>query len=96
MIGETNSQAGTSTAVDDALTEWVRQHPDPNSPTISMLGRTYSPRRLLDEVREETPLGQRFVRFLTRSAASRQVPPEQLIDEMIQTNHRFTLRSDRS
>ncbi len=96
MIGETNSQMEASTPVNDALIKWVRQHPHPNSPTISMLGRTYSPRQLLDEVREETPLGKRFLSFLTRSAGARNVAPEQLIAETIRTNRQFTLFPDHS
>ncbi len=97
MIGETESQRETFAKVNDALSEWVRQHPHPNSPTISVMGRTYSPRELLDEVRQETPLSQRFLGFLgflERSAIARQASPEELIYEMIKTNPCFTLRHD--
>jgi len=37
---------------------------------------------------------ERFLGFLNRSAMARQVSPETLIDEMIQTNQHFTLRHD--
>ena len=95
MINEPDSQIGMSAEVDAALVAWVRDHPNPNAPTISMLGRTYSPRQLLDEVQQATPLGQRFLRFLTRSAQTREVSPEALIYEMNQTNRRFSTNHTR-
>jgi len=81
--------------LNDALTEWVRQHPHPNDPTVSMMGHSYSPREILDEVHRQTPFGKSLVGFLNRSSQARGVRPDTLIREMVEVNQRFTLHHAR-
>lgn len=45
----------------DAFQSYVKNHPQPDRPVIQVGDKKYSPRQLLEEMKNETALGKRWL-----------------------------------
>jgi hypothetical protein len=69
-----------------ALEVWAREHPHRQSPVLLMLGRSFKPDDIVDEVRSETRLGRDLVTYLEDLARRNDEPIERSIEMAIRIN----------
>jgi hypothetical protein len=70
----------------DLLSVWVRTNPEPDQPAISVMGRSYSPAEILEEVRERSDLGELLGDMLYTSSERFRVSVIELIERAIKAN----------
>lgn len=70
------------------LEKWVEEHPRRDEPTITYLGRNYSPQDLLEEVKEETELGEALGDFLYSASTKFGVSVDSFVNRAIEANNK--------
>ncbi len=70
------------------LQQWLDSHPEPDAPALAALGRGYTPRQIVAEVRAGTEFGNHLAAFLYRAAAQYRTTPADFINRAIEANRR--------
>jgi hypothetical protein len=65
---------------------WVETHPSPEGPALSLMGRDYAPREIVDEVEHGTQFGDYFTSLVFLAARRYDTPPEEFIERAIKAN----------
>lgn len=66
------------------LQDWVELHPTPDVPTLALMGRTYTPREMYDEVEYRTEFGEELSEFLVNTAERYQTSPTAFIERIVE------------
>lgn len=73
---------------ESSMQEWVDQHPSKRSTIIFWGGMSYSPLRIMREVRQKTPLAKGLYTFLNESGKKFDTDPLDYISRMTMQKER--------
>ncbi len=71
-----------------ALQQWLDSHPEPDAPALAALGRGYTPRQIVAEVRAGSEFGDHLGAFLYRAAVQYGTTPTDFISRAVEANRR--------
>jgi len=69
-----------------ALEIWASTHPKKNDPIIMLMGRTFTPRQFVAEVKDCSEFGRSFLDYLRRQSSNAGEHPTKFIDRAIRAN----------